>query len=62
MTCTLPWLIDENQTKIFMPFVLCEKLSQLFKMFLMHGYVSASLMVSTRIPLVKDKLGDITKH
>ena len=42
------------------PFVLCEKLSQLFKMFLMHGYVSASLMVSTLIPLVKDKLGDIT--
>ena len=29
------------------PFVLCEKLSQLFGMFLVHGYVSVSLMVST---------------
>ena len=42
------------------PFVLCEKLSQLFQMYLVHGYVSASLMVSTLIPLVKDKLGDMT--
>ena len=42
------------------PIILCEKLSVLFKMFLVHGHVSKFLMVSTLIPLVKDKLGDIS--
>ena len=42
------------------PVVLCEQLKLLFKHYLMHGYISLALMLSTLIPLVKDKLGDVT--
>ena len=40
------------------PEVLCEHLALVFKMFLVHGHVSSMIMVSTIIPLIKDKLGD----
>ena len=40
------------------PLALCEQLSILFKQFLIHGHASSILMVSTLIPLIKDKLGD----
>ena len=39
--------------------VLCEQLTLLFRHYLTHGYISLALL-STLIPLVKDKLGDIT--
>ena len=42
------------------PMVLCEHLTLLFRHYLTHGYISLELMLSTLIPLVKDKLGDIT--
>ena len=47
------------------PFILCEQLALLFKHFVMHGHISLTLIISTLIisaliPLVKDKLGDIT--
>ena len=42
------------------PINLCEHLSILFKMYLLHGYISPCLMISTLIPLIKDKLGDIS--
>ena len=42
------------------PVVLCEQLTLLFRHYLTHGYISLALMLSTLIPLVKDKLGDIT--
>ena len=42
------------------PFILCEQLTLLFKHYVTHGHISLVLMVSTLIPLVKDKLGDIT--
>ena len=42
------------------PVILYEKLAELFRMSIIHGYISPSLMISTLIPLVKDKLGDIT--
>ena len=38
--------------------MLCEHLALVFKMFLVHGHVSSMIMVSTIIPLIKDKLGD----
>ena len=41
------------------PSNLCVHLAKLFKMFLIHGHVSMIIMVSTVIPLIKDKLGDI---
>ena len=40
--------------------ILCELLATLFKMYLIHGHVSSVIMVSTVIPLIKDKLGNIT--
>ena len=40
------------------PFALCEQLSMLFRQFLIHGHVSSIIMISTLIPLIKDKLGD----
>ena len=42
------------------PPILCELLAKLFKMYLIHGHISSVIMVSTVIPLIKDKLGDIT--
>ena len=44
------------------PFILDEQLALLFKHFVMHGHISLTLMISTLIPLVKDKLGDITAN
>ena len=41
------------------PPILCELLAKLFRMYLVHGHVSSVIMVSTVIPLIKDKLGDI---
>lgn len=40
------------------PTILCEQLANLFKQFLIHGHVSSILMLSTLIPIIKDKLGD----
>ena len=40
------------------PELLCEHLALVYKMFLVHGHVSSMIMVSTIIPLIKDKLGD----
>ena len=42
------------------PFILCEQLALLFKHYVTHGHISLTLMVPTSIPLVNDKLGDIT--
>ena len=42
------------------PRILCEYLSFMFRQFLIHGHISSFLMISTLVPLVKDKLGDIT--
>ena len=41
------------------PLLFYEHLAILFKNFLMHDHVSSILMLSTVIPLLKDKLGDI---
>ena len=38
---------------------LSEHLARLFKMYLIHGHISEMTLVSTIIPLIKDKLGDI---
>ena len=40
--------------------VLCEQLALLFRHYLQHEHITATLMLSTLIPLIKDKLGDIT--
>ena len=40
------------------PFALSEQLSLLFRQFLIHGHASPILMVSTLLPMIKDKLGD----
>ena len=40
------------------PRILCEHLATLFRQFLIHGHISSFLMLSTLIPLIKDKLGD----
>ena len=37
-----------------------KQLTLLFRHYLTHGYISLALMLSTLIPLVRDKLGDIT--
>lgn len=42
------------------PDIFAEKLCSLFKMFFIHGHISSFLVLSTLIPLVKDKLGDIS--
>ena len=40
--------------------ILYELLAKLFRMYLIHGHISSIIMVSTAIPLIKDKLGDIS--
>ena len=42
------------------PEILYNHLATIFRMFLIHGHVSSLIMVSIIVPLVKDKLGDIT--
>ena len=42
------------------PWSFCEHLAFLFRQFLIHGHISTILLVSTLIPLVKDKLGDLS--
>ena len=42
------------------PPIFCTQLSLLFRQFLIHGHISSFLMISTLIPLVKEKMGDIT--
>ena len=39
-------------------FALCKKLSKLFKQYLIHGHVSSMILVSTLIPLIRDKFRD----
>ena len=41
------------------PFLLCEHLANLFRILLIHGHISPVVLVSTIVPLVKDKLGDV---
>ena len=41
------------------PTIFYDHLAEVFKCFLIHGHVSSVLTLSTMIPLVKDKLGDI---
>ena len=41
------------------PDVFYQHLSDIFQEFLIHGHVSSILLISTLVPLVKDKLGDI---
>ena len=43
----------------YAPEILHQLLSDLFHMLLIHGHISSIVMVSTVIPLIKDKLGDI---
>ena len=40
------------------PAILTENISNLFKIFLIHGHVSSVLLLATLLPLIKDKLGD----
>lgn len=40
------------------PFILCEQLCMVFRCFLIHGHISSFLMISTLIPIIKDKLSD----
>ena len=42
------------------PRILCDHLAALFKMILIHGHISSLILLSTVIPLLKDKLGDVT--
>ena len=42
------------------PPILCKLLAKLFRMYMTHGHISSIIMVSTVIPLIKDKLGDIS--
>ena len=39
---------------------LFEILSQCFKSYIIHGHVSELLLISSLVPLIKDKLGDVT--
>ena len=41
------------------PHLLCEHLANVFKIMLIHGRISPLILVSTIVPLVKDKLGDV---
>ena len=41
------------------PMVFYEHLANIFQSFLIHSHVSKVLLISTLVPLVKDKLGDI---
>lgn len=45
---------------LYAPDILYELLSILLKSYLTHAHVSEFLLLSTLIPIVKDKLGDIT--
>ena len=40
------------------PDQLYQHISQIFKIFLIHGHVSLFLLLSTMVPLIKNKLGD----
>ena len=40
--------------------ILSEHLAKLFRMHMTHGHLSSVILVSTIIPLIKDKLGDIS--
>ena len=42
------------------PPILSEHLAKLFRMYMTHGHLSSVILVSTIIPLIKDKLGDIS--
>ena len=42
------------------PDVLFELIATCFKSYIIHGHVSSFLLVSTLVPLIKDKLADIT--
>ena len=42
------------------PFILCEHLANIFRIMLIHGHISPLILVSTIVPLVKDKLGDVS--
>ena len=42
------------------PAILFQHLACLFRFYLIHGHISDLLMLATLIPLVKDKMGDIT--
>ena len=41
------------------PPVLCEHIAALFRILLIHGHINPLVLVSTIVPLVKDKLGDV---
>ena len=42
------------------PPILSEHLAKFFRMYMTHGHLSSVILVSTIIPLIKDKLGDIS--
>ena len=42
------------------PRILTEHFAAMFKMMLIHGHISSMILLSTVIPLIKDKLGDVT--
>ena len=41
------------------PTILYDHLAEVFQSFLIHGHVSSVLMLSTMMPLLKDKMGDV---
>ena len=42
------------------PTIFSQYLASLFRSFVTHGHISSFLMISTLVPILKDKLGDIT--
>ena len=41
------------------PYIFFERLCSIFRFFLIHGHVSEILTLSTLVPLIKDKLGNL---
>ena len=51
-------VIRVSSSVLTAPAVLSEHLSTLFKCFIIHGHCSVVLLLATRLPLVRNKLGD----
>ena len=54
-----PLLQFNSDCLINAPKVLFERLSMVFQFFLIHGHVTDMLLMSSLVPLVKDKLGNL---
>ena len=54
------WMNNISDFLIHAPNKLFEIISMCFKSYIIHAHVSSFLLISTLVPLLKDKLGDIT--